>query len=489
MEKLIVNKFDSVFFQIECNEAQRRELREYFTQFAANYFFHPKFKSGIWNGKVSFFIRGDLLPIGLAKDLVKFCDKFRYKLELGYEPSEFGDESINEEYIKDFASTLLSGTEYELRDYQLKAATKALRRKRGIAELATGSGKSISLYTIVRHLVKFDNTILIIVPSVSLVEQIYSDFKSYGWKDIKDYCCKLYGNGKLENKQVLISTWQSLYRKPKEFFEKYDALLIDECHKTKENSIREIAINCSKAEYRIGFTGTMPDHVTDKMMIEGYIGPVLHKVKSQELIDRGILSTININALICKYPQELRTIREYKDEVDFTIGYKPRNNVLSHIFSRIDKGENTLILASRIEHLKTIERYCKIHFQNHTVEVIYGEVSAKDREDIRTETDKKKNVILLGTYATMSTGINIKRIHHVVFFSSYKSKITILQSIGRGLRTHASKNGVTLWDVVDDMSIKVDCHTHLNFGMKHFKARYEYYNEQGFPMIVENLKI
>lgn len=465
------------------------ELKEYFTRFAPNFYFHPAFKAKRWDGKISFFLQGGLLPIGLLNHVFKFCERFGYETELDFDSSDFGDDEITKEFVVEFSKELLKETKYDLRDYQLKAAIKALRNKRGIAEMATGSGKSISIYTITRYLQMSHKKILILVPSISLVEQIYSDFISYGWYDIADYCCKLYGNGKLDNsKQILISTWQSLFRKDSEFFEQYDALLIDEAHKSKANSIRDIAIKCSNASYRIGFTGTLPEHETERMLIDGYIGPVLCTVKSDELIQKGILSKININAVVCSYPDKFRIQREYQDEVNFIIQYKKRNRVLSHIFKRIKPGENTLILASRIEHLKDIERYLKKNMQNHTIDVIYGEVDAKDREEIRVSIDNQGDSIILGTYATMSTGINIKKIHHVIFFSSYKSKITILQSIGRGLRTHSSKEKMILWDVVDDLSIG-DQIKDLNYGMLHFKHRYEYYKEQKFPMKIENLKL
>lgn len=340
---------------------------------------------------------------------------------------------------------------------------------------------SLIQYSIIRYLLAAKKKILLIVPSVSLVEQMYSDFKEYGWSDVSDFVDKLYAGQELSDKPILISTYQSLAKKSPGFFSKFTALIIDEAHSATSVSIQSIAKHCVNAEYRLGFTGTVPKNEANRATLFGYLGPISYELKAKELIDQGVISQIKINNLIMKYPQEYVKIGlDYQSEVKHIIKYEDRNKALDYILNNTDKTHNTLILVQRIEHLKMVKEYLEKKHPTYSIYDYYGESTPEYRERVRKDIEKKGSTIIVSNFACFSTGISVKRLHNIVFFSSYKSEIKIIQSIGRGLRKHESKDHMILWDCVDDLRYKDGGKMVKNYSYKHWQNRKSYYEEQGF---------
>lgn len=266
--------------------------------------------------------------------------------------------------------------------------------------------------------------------------------------------------------------------------------IVSNCHGSTATSIQNISRKCVNADYRLGFTGTLPDNLASKQTVVSYLGPVTFNVTAKELMDREILSKIKIKNILLKYPDECRINRDYNSEMEFVTKYKNRTKVLDKIFDSSRDKENTLILVNKIDHLQETEKYLKNKYgTTHSVYVIYGEIKADVRENIRKKINLEGNVILVATYATASTGLNIPRLHNIVFYSSYKSKIKILQSIGRGLRKHETKDSMVLWDVVDDLRYRYGSKEIDNYIYKHFKSRKSYYDEQGFSYTDESFKL
>jgi len=504
-EKLIVNKLNEVYFKIDATDEQKYELRDYFSYYAKDYKYQPKFKYGAWNGKIYFYdMNEQTLPIGLSNELVAFAKRFNYDLQLNINKSDMYNNVEDSEFEEMYKH--IFNDKFIVRDYQDNAVRKCIRSKRGIIESITASGKSCMIYSCIRYILSNypDKKVLLIVPNISLVNQMLADFKDYGFEDADEYISILYSDTKKKcdfRKPVLISTWQSIYKKAEFFFKDYIGVICDEVHLAKSLSIQTIMKKCKHAEFRLGFSGTLPTEPAELMTIRGYIGQTLYKVHYKELIDRGILSKLKIANLVLKYPNDVimkNKKRPYNEEVDTIIEYEPRNEVFRYILDNVKESDNVLILVNRIEHLKTvktyIENYVKRTNRNCEVHEFYGKVKAEKREELRKNMNDNAGIIMVATYDTMSTGINIKRIHHVIFASSYKSKIKILQSLGRGLRVHAEKALLVLWDIVDDMTWKRkkrtgEIVTEKNHVYKHYEERLNYYNENGFSHITRKLDI
>lgn len=498
-----VEKLNEVYLRIHADYSQLREMYDYFSCFAPNYRFHKKYIRKLWNGKISFFdIRTRLLPIGLLFKFDKFCTSNNYKYNLNFDKTELYEKIIKEDIIK-FSDKLLvhaytsENQKIDPYDYQIDAVHSAIKHKRGIIESATASGKSLVVYIIIRLLLAQDpeRKILFIVPNTSLVEQLYGDMTLYGWEYISRYVTKLYSGQKPDfRKNILCTTWQSIARKPNSFFEKYDTIICDEAHSVKSTIFNSIGKKCTNAEFRLGFTGTKPKEPCDQYNIESVLGPTIFKLKSKELIDRGLLSKIQIVNMLLKYPDKVvqkNRYRPYVEELRTIYEYENRNKIFDFIFKGIPDGQNTLILCTQIEHLKSIQKYLEENIDDKYMIVnIYGKTKVSERETIRKTLEKESNVILVGTYATIGQGFNVKRLHNIIFASSYKSYIKILQSIGRVLRISKYKDKALLFDLVDDLRFKKRTgNTGKNHIYKQFEVRKEYYKENEFNYITKSFKI
>lgn len=493
MDTITVRKLNEVYVKLETTKSIEMDLNGYFAEFADNYIFHPKYRCGRWDGKIRAFNPSDkLLPFGLLPKLSTYCKANNIKLNLQLNVDELFN-NIEEEELYDLYDTIFSKESgIYPRDYQHTAILKSLMNKRGITLAATGSGKSNIIYSISRYLLSKNKVTILIVPNVSLVNQMYSDFQEYGWNDIDKHVSKLYSGLTPDfTKPMLITTWQSIQTKHPEFFKRYDGLILDETHNVRGLEIQNICKKLVNADYRLGFTGTMPPNKADFQTVTSFLGQIIFNISAKELMDRDVLSQIKINNLVLKYDKQYCVnTRDYDSEMKFINSYDKRMSVLNHIIDKNKERENTLFLVHKIDHLKSIEEYLKQHYGNtHSVYVIFGEVKADERELIRKKINDEGNVLLVATYATASTGLNIPRLHNVVFFSSYKSKIKILQSIGRGLRKHDTKDGMLLWDVVDDLRYSHGSKNVDNYVYRHFKSRKQYYEEQGFEFSDSQLKI
>lgn len=496
METLIIDKLNNVDFKINCDIGQLMELKEFSSFMAPNHQFHPAFRSRIWNGKISWFNTKDkTVPIGLLPNLFEFCKRYGYKLKMNFDVNELVPQKISDDKLESFYDYLFSSQKIYPRDYQQDAIKAAINNRRGILLSPTGSGKSLIVYTLVRYLLAENKKVILVVPNVSLVNQIFSDFVEYGWAQCSNHTEKLYSGEKPTfGKDVLITTYQSLMKRPASFFAKYNAIINDEAHTVKSTELQKIARKCVNADFRIGLTGTLPKVDADLYNITGMLGPVIYKLKSKKLIDSGVLSNIKIVNTFLKYPKEIDEKgrrRQYQDEINLIIKSPERMKVFDYIFNNIKDGQNSIILVDRIEHLNAIEEYIENNISDkYQLYIIHGGVKANVREQIRKVMDKESNVIMVATYATLSTGINIKRIHNVILGSSSKSEIRVLQTIGRGLRTHSEKNGVVIWDLIDDFSYKNrNGNLTKNHVYKHFEERYKYYKEQEFPCYKKEIQL
>ena len=370
------------------------------------------------------------------------------------------------------------------REYQIEGVYDALRHNRRLLISPTASGKSLMIYSLSRYYEAQGKRILIVVPTTSLVEQMTKDFADYGW-DSEKYCHRIYsGREKEDDRPITITTWQSIYKLSRKWFEKYEVVIGDEAHLFKSKSLVQIMTKLHTAKYRFGFTGTLDGTQTHKWVLEGLFGPSYKIIRTEELMEKGFLSKLDINCILLKHPPQ--KFETYEDEVQYIIGHDKRNNFLSNL--ALDLKGNTLLLYSRVETHGEIlyEMINKKKEEKRKVFFVHGGVSANDREQVRTITETENNAIIVASYGTFSTGINIKRLHNVIFASPSKSRIRNLQSIGRVLRRGKDKVKAILFDISDDCTHN----SRKNYTLNHFIERIKIYNEENFnyEIITVNLK-
>jgi len=486
---LIIEKKNEVYITIECEPDAQREISEFFTFYVPGYKFMPAFRNRMWDGKIRLFSQKTKeIYFGLYPYIKAFAEERGYNIVTGKDVDI--DNKVDKEVVTKFSNSL--GQKFEARDYQIDAIFHSLKRNRALLVSPTASGKSFIIYSLIRyysHLIKNEtnNRTLLIVPTTSLVEQMYKDFSDYGW-NVKKYCHRLYsGYSNQTDKKVLISTWQSLYKLPKEYFKQFGCVFGDEAHLFKSKSLTEIMTKLVDCKYRIGLTGTLDGAHTHKLVLEGLFGAVNKVTTTKKLMDKKQLSNLAVRCLILKHSEancKMIASGKYQDEIDYLVSSNARNNFIKNLALKI-KG-NTLILFQLVEkHGKGLHELIRNKAENRDVFFVFGGVDAEQREQVRSITEKSNDAIIVASYGTFSTGINIRNLHNIIFASPSKSRIRNLQSIGRGLRLGDNKVNATLYDIADDMQYK----SKENFTLKHFQERINIYNEEEFDYEIHNINL
>ena len=328
---------------------------------------------------------------------------------------------------------------------------------------------------------------LLIVPTTSLVEQMYKDFEDYGY-DSEQYCHRQYsGKDKHTNKFLTITTWQSIYKNSGEYFEQFDFVLGDEAHQFKAKSLTTILSGCVNAKYRIGTTGTLDGSQTHKLVLEGLFGPVYKATSTAELMDKGQLASFKIKCLILKHPESVCKVArswDYNQELEYIVMNTARNNFIRNL--ALSLNGNTLILFQFVEKQgKNLYANIKEHAKNRQVFFVFGGTDVEIRESVRAITEKEKDAIIVASYGTFATGINIRNLHNIVFASPSKSRIRNLQSIGRGLRIGDDKDEAVLFDISDDFRIG----KYTNYTLHHFVERVKIYDDEKFKYKFYNIEL
>ena len=481
-----IEKLDNVYARVDCEPSIAQELNDFFTFTVPNAQFSPAFKNKFWNGKISLYnLKTKQIYVGLIGYVKKFCKDNDYTFEVLDE-----DKEVYPVDTKNLANAL--SLPLEARDYQLLASSVGLTKKRTVLISPTASGKSLIIYMMIRHLLNTGKKRgLLIVPTINLVTQMHSDFKSYstnnGW-DVEKYCQKIYGGeSKIPDTDLIISTWQSIYDMPKKYFAQFDFIIGDEAHTFKAKSLTSIMTKLINCDVRVGTTGTLDDSKVNKLVLEGLFGPVFKVISTKELIDRKQLADFKIKCLILKYPEEVcKAVKgfAYPDEMNFIVSHEGRNNFIRDL--AINLNGNSLILFTYVEkHGKILYDLLTEKAKGRKIFFIHGGVEAEDREAVRHITEKENDAIIVASYGTFSTGVNIRNLHNIIFASPTKSKIRSLQSIGRGLRLGDNKTAATLYDIADDLRYG----PYTNFTLKHYEERVKIYSEEKFIFTTTSVRI
>ena len=486
MSDVRILKKNEIYIKLKCEPHILYELQRYFTFEVPGAKFMPQMRSKHWDGQIR------LLSVHTGEIYVGLLDKVIDKLKLhGYSyefennkyyglPFEINEE-ITKEGVKDYMASICTFTP---RPYQIEGVSDALKYNRRLLISPTASGKSLMIYSIVRYYVDKGQKILLVVPTTSLVEQMYKDFSEYGW-DSDSYCHKIYsGREKYHDLPVTITTWQSIYKLDRKFFEQFGVVIGDEAHLFKSKSLISIMSKLHHAKYRFGFTGTLDGTQTHKWVLEGLFGPSYKVTKTAELMKTGHVSQLDINCIVLKHPPQKFEV--FEDEVQFIITHDRRNNFIKNLVSKLDG--NTLVLFSRIEaHGEPLFNLINNNVsEGRKVFFVHGGVDTDERERIRAITESEKDAVIVASYGVFSTGINIKNLHNVIFASPSKSRIRNLQSIGRVLRKGKDKEKATLYDIADDCTYN----SRKNYTLNHFIERVKIYNEESFnyDIVTVNLK-
>jgi len=496
--KLTVEKISEVYIRVYGDVSCEQDLEGFFTYEVPGARFTPKFRARLWDGKVRLYsLIRKTLYVGLYPYLVEFCNRHGYELTFKATDeynSILDKEDITKDKVDEYVESLnmyARGEPIPARDYQLEAIYHAISNNRTVLLSPTASGKSFMIYCLIRYHLEHERKCIIVVPTTSLVEQMYSDFEDYSSHNgfsVKNNCQKLYsGFTRQITTNVLITTWQSIYKQPKDWFEQFDMIIGDEAHQFKATSLVTIMERMQHVKYRIGTTGTIDNKKLNQLTLEGLFGPVHRVTTTKELMDSGRVVPIDINCLLLQYKEEVRKAckeQDYNEEMQFLIANESRNKFIRNLALNC-KG-NTLVLFQFVEkHGIPLYEDIKARGMGKNVYIVHGGVETLDREDIRKNTELGDNTIIVASYATFSTGINIPSIENIIFASPTKSKIRNLQSIGRGLRLKDGKTHLKLYDIADNLQYK----SRKNHTLGHFVERVKIYSEEKFDYKIHEVNI
>lgn len=468
---------------LDCEPSISAELADHFSFYAPGYQFQPLYKKRLWDGKIRLYNRmTNELNTGLYDKLKDFCMNHNYTMTLNNGHYGLPNEKVNVNHLELVQYIEKLSLPWEIRDYQYDAVAYGIHHKRAVLQSPTGSGKSLIIYCLLRwYLDNYESNVLVVVPTTSLVEQMYNDFASYGM-DVENDCHIIYsGKDKQTKKRVIISTWQSIYKLSKEWFEQFGCVFGDECHGFKAKSLSAIMNKCTEADFRYGTTGTLDGTQVNRLVLTGLFGPVRKVITTKDLQENNTLAKLNINVLLLNYNDEDKKKfwsdkKTYHDELDFIVTHDVRNRFISNL--AVSCKGNTLVL------FQLVQKHGKVLFdlidnkvsEKRKVFYVSGETETTDREAIRGIVEKQKDAIIVASMGTFSTGINIKNLHNIIFASPSKSQIRVLQSIGRGLRMSDDGRPTTLYDLADDIHIGKQ----KNFTLGHSADRIKIYNKEQF---------
>ncbi|MGE5862682.1 MAG: DEAD/DEAH box helicase family protein [Nitrososphaerales archaeon] len=543
MADITISKKNETYISIEGEQYILQELQDCFTFYADGYKYHPSFRAKHWDGKIRILRlvsrqRGELY-LGLAEQVVQFCKSrgYSYSIDKSMMMERFSEEEIDE-----FLSNI--NLPFELRDYQISGFKDVIQKRRQLLISPTSSGKSATIYLITKFLESKGLRGLIIVPNLTLIHQLYTNFEEYSinnkwnfkihkiysgqdkdpaiviileennkihtykgsdgvrvlnsklpFKQAKDLSKSdvLVGNItikkiKIESPSILLSTWQSLNQiKDKSYYQQFDYVIVDEAHQAKSKSITDIMEKCINSSFKTGLTGTLDGLKVNEKTLIGLFGPVNKLISTKELMDRKQVANFKIECLVLKYDKPVAKIiknYKYQEEIKFLITNNNRNIFIKNLALSLKK--NTIILFNYVDsHGRILYELLNNskHKGNRNIYFIHGGVDSEERERIRKIIETEEDAIIVASVGTMSTGTSINNLYNIIFASPAKSRIRNLQSIGRVLRLHDEDKLATLFDIVDNLEYG----KHKNFSLQHFFERIKIYDGEQFNYRIKSI--
>ena len=507
-EKLIVS---------QATRIEYHQLDVWLTRNPKGYRFTPAFKAGYWDGRDSVFNSGKINQ-GLWKECLKACQVIGAKFTITNKEEFPINRDVTLEQVQAFCVDFFKNHKrkdndkwvpFMPYDHQIETAYKILKNRYCLAEVATSGGKSLIISIVFFYTLKHinpDAKMLLIVPSISLVTQFFDDIIDYNIGGNKTFdggnlnplqlnieeimSDRPRKHSNTENPNICIGTYQSLVNYPKEFFEQFHTVACDEAHTCKAKSLKSILNKTFGFAYnRYGVSGTFPTEETMEILyIQSVLGPVISNVAAKTLIEKGIITQMDIKVLLLNHDD-----KEFNDKVAYVkkqgggqAAYLIEKEYihisdkrLNFIKKIVDKcSNNTLILFHTIEYGQKIVEKLKQEISDKEFYYIDGEVNTKHREEIKKnmELNDGKTRVLVASFGTLSTGVSIKNLFNVIFADSFKSEQIIIQSIGRILRLFNGKTTANVFDLVDIFEKDPK-----NIFYRQFLEREKFYVKRNYP--------
>ena len=356
------------------------------------------------------------------------------------------------------------------------------------------------------------------------------------------------GKEKNFNKLMTTTTWQSAILMNSYDFNALDYVLVDEAHLATGDSLQKLLATSKNCLWKIGLTGTLPKTYEGRFTLAATLGKSDKIITPQGLIERGLATPVTIVTVYFNYllsdKAKVKRLKNYQKEVKFIEEHFERNRYIARmVIQATAKYGNSLVMYNSISHgefllelilmekfgldkpvilekvtpkrvelakeecpdadglfvlttmtpkdEKTLSKfYSPTEIDNikvlsdYHIYLIKGSIEGETRNEIRSLLEKVEDGMIIGSAQTVSTGMNVKRLHNFFAASSTKSSIRLNQSIGRGMRLHDDKDMLRYFDFIDDFSTtaKTGRVTNKNYVLKHSYERLNEYIEHGYPI-------
>jgi len=452
----------------------RRKISDACKYFLPYAYHMPAYKLGRWDGCVRYCDIGGRTYFHLLDKLVPIVTEEGYEIEIKdlRKPWEFKFDQVSQtsyEHVAWPKKHPAEGQPIILRDYQVDIVNRFLENTQCLQEIATGAGKTL-ITAVLSHKCEPYGRTIVIVPNKDLVVQTEKDYKNLGL-DVG----VLYGDRKEYDKTHTICTWQSLSileKKSKnyeadfpidEFLEDVACIMVDEVHKAKADVLRNLLSGVfAHVPIRWGLTGTIPKDEHEAVGCTCSLGPVIGKMSSKDLQDKGVLADLDINVL--QLQDGMIQFSNYAQELKWLVTDEKRLKEISEIIKSVAINGNTLVLIDRIATGERLEEL------NPDWVFVSGSMKQQDRQDNYDDVSEMDNKVIVATYGVAAVGINIPRIFNLVMLEPGKSFVRVIQSIGRGIRKASDKDYLNVLDVTSN----------LKYSKRHLTKRKQFYKEQGF---------
>lgn len=507
MKDIRVEKVNEAWMKIHCAEIyMEMDLSDEFSFKVPGAKYDQRVRSGRWDGVKRLYNRKTKkLYAGLLFKLLEICEKkgWSYEIDDGLMPDVETLSTEDLERLIGFINPHAKNAPIVPHEHQIAAVQYMLNMGRSVCLAATSAGKSLIIYLCIRIYQLLEirpEKIFIIVPSKSLVEQMYDDFEDYSTFDesnwhVSAHCQKVSsGYSKFIEKNIVITTWQSMSKMQIDVYDNIGAVFVDETHTAQAAVLSKILENCRVTKFRHGLTGTLDNSECNQLVIQGLLGPAKKIVSAKELIDKGHASKLKIDMCILSHAKEtcveineqkskLLPKNRYVKEVDCLANLRKRTEFMFNMFEAVEG--NTLILFDKVENYgkPLYEEYAAKH---ENVFLVTGEVDGTERNEIKKLIEQHDNAVIFASYGVFQQGISIKNLHNLFLISSSKSVIRVLQSLGRMMRLHKSKDCARVYDIVDDLTADG---SETNYMMAHAAERIRFYYEEQHELEFTKFKI
>jgi superfamily II DNA or RNA helicase len=463
--------------------ATKRKMIKTVQYFVPGARYSAAYRMGRWDGSTSFMTPAGKTYLNCLDKLLPVLQESGYEFDIEDKRAfhNFQFEPITEDHLSDQCwphGHRFAGQPIMLRDYQVEAVNACLANLQGVNVLPTSAGKTIITSTLSKLCEPYGRTI-VIVPNKNLVQQTEEDYRNLNM-DVG----VLFGDRKEYECTHTICTWQSLnvldkkhkdhldFDQMDKFMKNLTAVIVDECHRVSDtNVLHKLMTTVFKnVPIRWGLTGTIPEEELKQVGLFTAIGPQFGQLSAKELQDKGVLAKCQVDVWQTQETQQYNT---YQDELKYLVTNEMRLKWLAEQIEQLAETGNTLVLVDRIETGQ------KLYNQISNSVFISGEMKSKDRRDHYKEINFSDNKIMIATYGTTSTGINISRIFNLVLVEAGKSFVRTIQSIGRGLRMADDKDHVTVIDVCSRMK----------YSNNHLLKRKAFYKNAEYPFEVKKIQL